>query len=65
VFGSNIDKLRIYIQAQNLFTLTNYSGIDPALSSFGSRGNADQWAGNDFGNYPGSKIFMIGVNLGF
>ncbi|MFK7923702.1 MAG: SusC/RagA family TonB-linked outer membrane protein [Bacteroidia bacterium] len=58
-----VGKLRIYLQAQNLFTLTNYSGIDPALSNFGVRGNSDQWNGNDFGNYPSSKIFMAGVSL--
>lgn len=58
-----VGNTRIYLQAQNLFTLTNYTGIDPALSSFGTRGNADQWAGNDFGNYPGSKIFMAGISL--
>lgn len=62
---TGIDKLRIYVQAQNAFTITNYSGIDPALSNFGVRGNPDQSAGQDFGNYPGSKIFMVGVNLGF
>lgn len=63
--GTTINKVRFYIQAQNLFTVTNYSGIDPALSNFGTRGNGDQWAGNDFGNYPGSRVFMVGVNLGF
>lgn len=60
-----LTKLRIYVQAQNAFTLTRYSGIDPALSNFGVRGNSDQWMGNDFGNYPGSKIFTVGLNLGF
>ncbi|MEL6650449.1 MAG: hypothetical protein AAFQ87_06525, partial [Bacteroidota bacterium] len=56
--------VRIYIQGQNLFTITNYSGIDPALSNFGVRGNSDQWNGNDFGNYPSSKVFMAGISLG-
>ncbi|MDX1908375.1 MAG: TonB-dependent receptor [Bacteroidia bacterium] len=60
-----ITRLRLYVQAQNAFTITKYSGIDPALSNFGVRGNADQWMGNDFGNYPGSQIFTVGLNLGF
>ena len=60
-----LNKLRGYISGQNAFTLTKYSGIDPALSSFNTRGNTDQWAGNDFGNYPTSRTFMFGVNVGF
>lgn len=57
-----IEKLRIYVQAQNLFTITGYSGIDPALSNFEQ---GDSFGGVDEGNYPGSKIFMVGLNLGF
>ena len=60
-----LNKLRVYLSGQNAFTLTKYSGIDPALSSFNTRGNTDQWAGNDFGNYPTSRTFMFGVNVGF
>ncbi len=60
-----ISKFRVYLSAQNAFTITKYSGIDPALSSFGTRGNSDQWAGNDFGNYPTSKTVMLGLNVGF
>ncbi|MEL7530909.1 MAG: TonB-dependent receptor [Bacteroidota bacterium] len=59
-----IGNARLYLQGQNLFTITNYSGIDPALSNFGVRGNSDQWNGNDFGNYPSSKVFMAGISLG-
>jgi TonB-linked SusC/RagA family outer membrane protein len=54
--------LRIYVQGQNLFTLTNYSGIDPAMSNFG---RSDIEAGVDFGNYPSNRVLMFGVNLNF
>jgi len=61
--------LRIYIQAQNLFTLTKYSGIDPALpaiSTDGSTGNqTDQAMGIDYGAYPANRIFSIGINATF
>ena len=57
--------LRIYIQGQNLLTISGYEGIDPALSSFGVGGNSDQRAGFDFGNYPTSKVIMFGVNASF
>jgi len=60
-------RARIYIQAQNLFTITGYSGIDPVLSNVNiGDGNAnDQYLGTDLGNYPTSRIFSIGLNLGF
>ena len=55
-----VEKLRIYIQAVNLFTITDYSGIDPELA-----GNSAAF-GIDYGNYPNSeKRFLFGVNLGF
>ena len=65
-------KLRVYIQGQNLFTITDYSGIDPDLSNVNvgqadgqGRKNNDQWTGFDFGNYPSSRVYMIGVNATF
>jgi TonB-linked SusC/RagA family outer membrane protein len=59
--------LRIYIQGQNLFTITNYGGIDPALSNvnIGDGRQNDGWTGYDFGNFPTSKIVSIGVNASF
>lgn len=57
-----IGSARIYVQGQNLLTLTGYSGIDPALASF-RRG--DQRRGFDYGNYPQSKMIQVGVNASF
>jgi hypothetical protein len=61
--------MRIYIQGQNLFTLTGYSGTDPALpaiSTDGSTGNqSDQSMGIDYGAYPANRIFTIGINANF
>jgi TonB-linked SusC/RagA family outer membrane protein len=61
--------IRIYIQGQNLFTLTKYTGLDPALptiSTTGSSGNqSDQAMGIDYGPYPANKIFSIGINANF
>jgi len=54
--------LRVYIQGQNLFTATGYTGLDPAMSNFG---RADTSAGLDLGNYPSNKTIMFGVNLDF
>jgi hypothetical protein len=65
---SNLN-LRLYVQADNLFTVTSYTGIDPAPSSFGinngSTGSADLWNGYDLGNYPVERKFMFGINAQF
>ncbi|MFA5419893.1 MAG: hypothetical protein WC341_15680 [Bacteroidales bacterium] len=57
-----ISKMRIYFQASNLFTITNYSGLDPesGLDPDGS----DSLFGIDRGGWPTSQQFMIGLNLG-
>jgi TonB-linked SusC/RagA family outer membrane protein len=59
-----IDNLRFYIQVQNLFTVTKYTGLDPELqgASFSDQTNF----GIDLGNYPANqKIYAMGVNLNF
>ena len=61
---------RVYIQGQNLFTITGYSGIDPALSSVNVSGGesdstVDLALGVDLGNYPSSRIFSAGINVTF
>ncbi|MEO5891533.1 MAG: SusC/RagA family TonB-linked outer membrane protein [Ferruginibacter sp.] len=53
-------KIRVYAQAYNLATATKYTGIDPEIST----GNATN-IGIDFGgNYPISRKFIFGINLG-
>jgi TonB-linked SusC/RagA family outer membrane protein len=60
---------RIYVQAENLFTITGYDGLDPALppaNVFGSAGDIrDQYRGVDRGSYPSSRTFTIGINTSF
>ena len=57
-------QLRLYVSAQNLFTFTGYSGMDPEI---GSQGGTDQsWAaGIDNGFYPSPRTYLIGVNIKF
>jgi len=61
---SNIgmERIRVYIQAQNLFTITNYSGLDPEVNFTGS-GTTSQM-GIDQGVYPPSKIYQLGISVG-
>lgn len=57
----SISSLRMYLTAQNVFTLTKYSGIDPEVdtSSVGS-------SGIDYPDfYPSIRNVMIGVNVSF
>ncbi len=66
-----IDRLRFYIQAQNLFTITKYTGLDPEITTTNTGRNdynrrfADRNLGVDVGNYPTAKSFIFGLNLGF
>ena len=51
---------RIYVSAENLFTLTNYTGADPeigAMSSFD--------IGIDRGIYPHARTFRLGTTISF
>jgi len=58
----SISKVRAYISAQNLFTITKYTGLDPEIGIQG--GNATQ-NGVDNGAYPSSKYFTFGLNVTF
>lgn len=47
-------RLRFYVTASNLFTITNYTGYDPEVGG-----------GVDYGNYPQSRTFTFGLNANF
>ncbi|HJX70623.1 MAG TPA: hypothetical protein VJ346_01690, partial [Bacteroidales bacterium] len=57
----DIAQLRLYLTAQNLYTLTKYSGMDPdvgyAQKTWGS--------GIDLGFYPHPRTFLVGINMKF
>ncbi len=54
--------LRVYFSAQNLFTITGYSGMDPERPFYD--GGAIE-TGIDRSNYPTPKTFLFGVDLKF
>jgi TonB-linked SusC/RagA family outer membrane protein len=60
---------RVYLQAENLFTITGYNGLDPSLPAaniFGPAGDIrDQYRGVDRGTYPTSRTFTVGINTTF
>ena len=63
---NNINKIRLYLQAANLFTITKYSGLDPELTGSLGGNQASSAFGVDYGNYPNNqKSFLMGVNVTF
>lgn len=52
----SIEKLKFYLQGENLFTITDYTGYDPEV---GTRN------GFDGGTYPQARTFTIGANITF
>ena len=54
-----LSSLNLYGQVENVFTITDYSGLDPEvpLSAYGAR--------VDNGPYPRARTFSVGLNLQF
>ena len=65
--------LRIYVNGDNLFTLTNYRGFNPEVDQYSTGGktsaekksNANMMPGFDWGSYPIARIVTFGVKLTF
>ena len=47
-----MEKIRVYANCTNLFTITDYTGYDPEV-----------FGGVDYGNYPQSRTVTFGINL--
>ncbi len=56
-----INSMRVYIAANNLFTITKYEGWDPESNSYGSSNTLFF----DNGTYPAAKSFVIGIQANF
>ncbi|HTE32237.1 MAG TPA: SusC/RagA family TonB-linked outer membrane protein, partial [Chryseolinea sp.] len=78
VSKAGLTSLRLYVQGQNLITITNYSGMDPEINlrnyvagndrvagSFSYTSGGDRQLGVDGGAYPASKQYLVGLNLTF
>ena len=55
-----VDKLRLYVSGENLFTITNYSGIDPEFST-----EKILNTGVDKEIYPFTRSYIVGLQLTF
>jgi hypothetical protein len=58
----NSTHIMVYVSAQNLFTVTKYSGFDPEVTEYATSAIAQ---GIDFGTYPQTRQFTFGINTGF
>jgi TonB-linked SusC/RagA family outer membrane protein len=55
-----LEGVKLFAQATNLFTITNYSGVDPEVSAFGS---SSLLSGYDEVTMPQSKSFSLGLRI--
>ncbi|NJW52092.1 SusC/RagA family TonB-linked outer membrane protein [Salinimicrobium oceani] len=62
VSRANLTKLRLYTTASNVFILTDYSGLDPEVST---RRKTPLTPGVDYSPFPRSRQVVFGVNLNF
>ena len=62
--NSPFQQLRLYVQAQNLYTFTSYTGVDPENAS--NAGAAYSWMrGIDVGLYPSARTYIVGASIKF
>lgn len=55
-----VEKLRVYVSGQNLWTSTNYGGYNPEVNA---RPSNSLSPGEDYGTYPLAKTFLFGLNI--
>lgn len=55
-----VEKLRVYVSGQNLFTITDYSGYNPEVNA---RPSKNLTPDEDYGTYPLARTYMFGLNL--
>jgi TonB-linked SusC/RagA family outer membrane protein len=55
-----VEKMRVYVSGQNLFTITDYSGYNPEVNA---RPSKNLTPGEDYGTYPLARTYMFGLNI--
>ncbi len=56
-----IQRLRVYLTGQNVFTITGYSGLDPELGYI----DGNLQANVDYAQYPQARTWTFGLSAGF
>ncbi|UZR98818.1 SusC/RagA family TonB-linked outer membrane protein [Chondrinema litorale] len=55
-----VNMLRMYLQVQNLYNFTSYSGYDPEINVYENRGSM---IGADYASYPRARTYLFGLNI--
>ncbi|KAA6300681.1 MAG: TonB-dependent receptor SusC [Candidatus Ordinivivax streblomastigis] len=58
----NVASCKVYVNAQNVYTFTNYSGLDPEIGSYNQQAGLSNV---DMGRYPSPRVFTFGTNITF
>jgi TonB-linked SusC/RagA family outer membrane protein len=61
-FGDTVSNVKLGVSARNLFTITDYTGYDPEVSTNGSSGLS---SGIDVTPFPSTKQFYFHLNVNF
>ncbi|MFC0186544.1 hypothetical protein ACFFJX_30555 [Pseudarcicella hirudinis] len=58
---------RLYVTGQNIFTITNYSGLNPELGYAEGNRSAGQYPQQnvDYAQYPQARTFTVGATISF
>lgn len=59
---AHMSSLKLYFNAQNVYTFTKYSGYDPEIGAYNQQAGM---ANIDMGRYPAPRVFTFGVNVVF
>jgi len=57
-----LDNMKVYVNIQNMWTFTKYTGLDPEV---GASQASDNVFGLDNGRYPAARVYTFGVNISF
>ena len=61
---AKIENLRVYVNIQNLYTFTKYSGYDPEVGA-STQDSSGLTYGIDNGRYPSPAMYSFGLNITF
>ncbi|PTN10138.1 TonB-dependent receptor [Mangrovibacterium marinum] len=59
---TGMSRCKLYLNAQNVYTFTNYSGLDPEIGSYNQQAGLSNV---DMGRYPSPRIYTLGANITF
>lgn len=61
---AKIENLRVYVNIQNLYTFTKYTGYDPEVGA-STQDSSGLTYGQDNGRYPSPAMYSFGLNITF